>query len=829
MVKIKVGDYDDSKTILSKFSITVPDSLPSHFRILNLDKIVPGNVEVNIEDIRDLIKSKPHYHSIPEVLMSSRSFGLSVLDTLCIWYIQTKPTLPVAVLDFLGHYNKDFSDINRIKKSVDEFQKRVDRERARITKKLEVDETLVKDLGKAPDVTSKFLPDSETFLVVTSTKLPYDLVEIFDNMRTGRKIPFAMCKTSSGDIFYKVYEEQIPPESWYKDTDENEQPLTPGIYFRTLAVDSLLERNSLEKGYSLCIWRTDGTILVDYNMRKSIDVWNKIKTAIYESFEIEDQGGKYKLEGLNIETKVPVSVSGTFVYKINYNPYIFAYLISLDRLVSRAAFINETENTEPKKIIFRLYLSLNHSWEGPKSLQFNIIPLDRDPEDKKASLPGDHYFSIRIRHCPDIFTARAGIRLFAKIVDLYHQAYPSIAQIYSKYPSASAIIRLSSRKKAGREEKKTKSRLAELQKHDQNMFRTRYSDQCQSESQPYVVAIEEEEGSIPNEVKALRSTLGRDDKVMKYEGVYYACEVPGAKNNKKVFPGLKKNTDTKTDDSLYREDYPCLPCCFLKPKIDPDQDLGRGDCQDDTSTVKEGTYISKGKDPEQGKYSDMPNVLIRLANVLGVEMRELGKNKTMRFPHLKFGVVSSPKSFVHALVAATNFDRYVATPNKEKMIDRELEKMLDQFFSLGKQQFFDTFSSTVKKDLGNDPQTYIDPSLYVSIAEGYFKVNIILIQTDDGENKEGEFLYPRASLALLPQKAPDLPKVVIFRQKVKNGVWPYQCSLLRKLPEENSLFYKDPFVDSLMEIYQESWQVYSVSHKGHHIYQRDLTVGPKKD
>lgn len=811
-IKMTVGEYDDSEKILMRHALQVPDSIPLFFRLLNTDKIFPGKQTLDIEDFREVVKKKKEVrvNNIDFVLSEARAYGIPKTEALSIWYLTAKWPLTDATFAILQNYDKDFSVRRRLEKTVKDFTERIDRERKGIKEKLEKDDKLATKLKTTPEEElPRFNVEGEVFQFLVETSKYYDIVEIFYKMNSSKRIPFVVCK-SEGNTFFKVWEDQIPPESWYREVEQ----YPPGLYFYVLAVESTLRREFIEKAYAKCVWSNQGFLTVEYKIRKSSLVKDKIVETIYGSLEKEGKQVSFSLEGLSLANQKPINVAGTFVSEMNFNPYVMAYLVSLHPLVKKVGFMNESENTEPQKVVFRLYLSLNQDAEVSKSLQFNISSAEKEIE-----VGNSNTYVVRIRHAKDVLAARVGIRLFYSVLKIYDEQYTRIIEAYKTNPAAYAEVEGTKKKvKESKKSKKTKDRLAALQAYDPNLFHSRYSDQCQSKGQPYIVAQATEDGSIPGEVTTLEKKLG-PHKTMEFDGAYYACETPTDKREGYVYPRLKRNRDTATGDPLYREDYPCVPCCYKKYK-ELSEALTRDACLSDVERSADTAYVAENKDPDPERMSDVPRSLARLASLQGVKKIPIGKNQKMHYPYLRYGVEESPTSFIHCLEVATNSKVYTSSQKKGDLIDNAIKEMIATF-QIGKQQFYDVFKGNLERELKRSPNSYLEPSLWIALAEAYYQVNIVLIQLDE-EIIEGEFLYPRASEALLPKRFPDRGTVVIFRQFVKNGVWPYQCSVLKKMPEEEYVFEGDRYVDSLVDAYEKSWQVYSVSTKGHWEYSRDV-------
>lgn len=829
-----IGPYDTTKIILIKQAISDGNALPNFFRIQNSESELSS--KPIIEDFRNLVKAYSTIRQIDQVLTLARSFSLPVSDSFCLWIESAGIKLKITDYAILANFSRDFVDEDRYEHTKNNLEKRIKIAQISLREKLTSINSLTKALGPVPPGPEpSFSVDGEEIDFSVSFKQSHGLVDIFDKISASRDIPFLACITGSGRTFYKVYEGIVPSEQWIDSSDLVKE----GIFFKIYTSSTL---TTPDEAYATAVWKSNGVISVSYKTRKARDVKERIKTIIYESLEL-DKGG-YKLEGLHIYSQRSVFVSGIFSYRMDYNPYILAYLLTLNPLVEKFAFINEKEKTEPRKDMFRLYFSFGrdiNEYSTSEAIQINIFSIAKETESLGI-------YKIRIRHCSDLLTARASIHLFSRLYQEYMSQSPSIYEFYSENALSKKVVMAAKNKtRVQATDKKTKQRLIDLKNYDLVLFGSGYSGQCQSNKQPYIVAKAREDGKIPKEVLALRKKFEGSDfadkKIMLFDGHYYASEIPGEKTQTPYkYPGLKANKDTSTKSTAYREDYPCLPCSFTKPKsyVLPDVPVDPTECISDKARKGDtgGDYISETKPPGPGKLSDMPFNLSKLAELSGL-MRNIegkGKKKNKHYPYLRYGIVESPHSFILALEAATNFDNYSTTIDSDRgvMVQKAIEGMVAKF-PAGKQELYDISFERLQRNLikqwSEDPNRYLEPSVFVSLAEAYYKVNIVLFTMETSGFLDDEFLIPRHTEACLPKKYVDQwPTVVIIRQVFPNGLWPYQCSLLRKLELKNkkqveiSLFTNDDFVNIIKKMYHQSWTVYSASSEGYFEYRRDFNI-----
>lgn len=831
---VVVGPYDTTKIVLLKYSLAREGTLPTFFRLLNPESVVPGNHPLEIEDFRVAVKVFKGPEKVESVVSLARSYGLGLVDAVCLWYLSGALKLEEYTFLYLRPFgSKDFYDKTRFERTIEEFKKRVVTIRGVLKEKAAKISEIVAEVGRPPKEGDEptFFIDGEEIDFSITTKETYGLVDIFDAMSVSADLPFIWCHRKSNS-FFKVWEGLIPPPEWYPYDKVPEA--SELVIFRVLVTPGV---------YAECVWYPTGYISVEYKIRKATEIKERIKFLIYESLEVgggfdrpdrPEEGlpfSQYRLDGFEITTQRSVAISGIFPYRMNYNPYIMAWLISLDPVVTKYAYLNETENTEPRKKMFRLYLGINHSYDTREDMQLNIFPIPKDIEVMGL-------YNIRIRHCTDLLTARASIRLFEALYRKYEESYDEILSDYAVSALAKRAVATASVKKATDKNLKTKVRLLDLKKHDLKLFGAGYSGQCQSNKQPYIVALVRADGKIPTEVKELRAEFAKltprdanDKKIMEFEGAYYASERPGEKTTHK-YPGLKRNTDKSVHGAEYREDYPCLPCSFINPKdyVTPDKPVTPGMCLDDAvrggGGGSDGSYILETKPPNQGKFSSLPYNSSRLAGLLGVEktIESKGERTVRHYPYLRFGVASSPQSFILALEAATNYDQYIRELDKIPIIRAAIKGMLENY-AAGKQEFYDVTLNRLKKEWVSeyDENRYLEPAEWVGMAQAYYGVNIVMFSIEHGFTGD-RLLLPRFAEAYLPVKIVRTKQtVVIFRQRMTNSPWPYQCAVMRMRaePDDYSLFdtKEDKLVSKMVEMYEKSWKVYSVSPVGYFEYE----------
>jgi hypothetical protein len=786
----KVGKYDDTYKVLTRISLENKDTLPNFFKLESTDLSLQEDQELVVQDIRPILKKFNQGSKDPQivekVIQLGLSFKLSKEDTICLWYLLSEFSLDDLVFETLGKFSRVFSDKNRFNSEIQKFKKKIETKRLLFAKKVESDDSLLKELMKFKKIeTDPFDVDRMKLEYLASFDKNYSLIEIFNEIEVSPKIPFIVCESQSEGTFYKVYEDSKIDKKWY---DPKDPRTMEGIYFWVLFFPKL---------YAKCHWKSNGIITIEYETKAAANSKDVIKNILYESL----YDSKERLPGFTISEENQINVSGTFGIITSFNAYAMADFVSLNPLARRVLFINESGNTEPSKKNFHVYMELNQSGDQPKSLSFSIYSEEEG-----------NYRRVRIKHCPDLLTANAGIEIFSRCMSLYKNSYDQIVAKYKAYSDAMNFFKEKKPKASKKENLKTGERLLALQKYNPRLFGSGYTSQCTKALQPYVVTVANPDDPEPEIVRELKKELGSDDKVMFFDGAYYACEGPGYEG---LWPGLKPNKDVRTETTKFKEDFPWLPCCYKTSQYKSAKSPLNKYLSGLTAKKEAGDYIvGSTRLPVPDQKARMPLNLIRLAKIMKIE--EVLKGKTsITYPYLRMGVEPSGDSFFHVLEFATNENYRLSKESKRQKIVDEAKKKLTKNFVMGKQEFYNYFQQEVEREL-SAPEIYLDPSKYFSLAEAHYKVNIVLYSIDE-KNPDADFLFPRYTQAFLPKKRSTKLTVVIFRHQVINGRFPYQCELLWLEPNPTGgigVFDKDEFVNKISNFYKNSLIVYSASEKG---------------
>lgn len=810
---IEVTSFDDDLSLLQKYATSETDALPSFFRIDSRSEKLIG-----VEDIRDaLVKISAEKLVSPEIIESLRSEypSLSKKEIGVLWLIVNEiDPLAVRADIHLAELRKidrlSFLTPAKASNSIEEFEKEVKKQRARIQAKLKSEEKVWGELDAITGVEMGSF-DLEEISMVTMLSLPNGegLLDIFEKMDASRTIPFILA-TVKGVTYYKVYDEIVPPLSWI-----GEAVTYDGIYFKVLNTAASASRKrglmtNIENLYSNAEWFSgdagSGSARLETTFTARPDTSDEIiLQRIFGAF------------GTRLDYKIlssrQTSIKGIFkISPFTFGPIIFADLVATNELINYFIFFNEKNKTITTKDFYAYYLP-DHQYAGMgsrKTLAFTVTP------------DGNAGITIRIIRAVNVQQALAVRATLSKLFGLYVEKYDEIAEIYSELVPEAKIKPLEAKRKK-KEDKKTGPRAMALREFDPKVFPPRYPDQCQKEKQPYIVKTKEEAAKLAKK-------LGDPHKVMPFGEVYYACEprLQDDKNAKHIWPGLKENTSA-TGDRLADLDYiktaPLLPCCYIQDQYKKKASKWRlyleneGEVESQPKEKEAGVgYIVKAANRLQpGRYGELPFNFEKLFRYLGIE--KIFKGKQEFYPVLRRGVAQSPDSFIHCM--ATAFDApYLGIPKIAQQLDYIMNiraSLAERSLVVAKQELYDMTLEEIKEEL-LDPDAYIAPENYVSLLENFYECNIFIFIVSN-DNPNGEIVLPRFSEAHLPRDLDENRRTAIII-KYESGVddFPYQCELACLVEVKNNRFSRvdtyfenDLISRAMTQLYYNSNDVFIVS------------------
>ena len=790
--------YDDYSSILQKYSISVKDSLPEYFRVIDDSQIIEEDMYIEIEDVRDiLLESINDFEDLTpdNVKKIMANFpGLRKVDVVILW-LQKKYKKDEKNLELiLKQYEKIIKTIDRQNfhniREVDKFFKaqpnELEKKRRTVLKNFKEKKRIEKLLDKVSTPESgNFEVQEITLLISLSLQKGISPADIFDSMYVSKNIPFIHLRYQ-GSNWYKVYKHITPPEEWIEKEVEED-----GIYFKILSS----RRGKINSLYSEGFWGEENDIQIGFRVDSEIGE-EGIKKMFFDSL-------KNRIE-YNILYERQLAIKGKFsVREVRFNRAVFADMVNNLDLISYFLFFNDLNQSSLTKKRFGFYYEPAQDFSPKKSLTIFVTPQVSG---------GDFWVDVRVMKAKNFQQADSFRQVFVKILGVYQENYDSVIENYrTLLPSVIPEMlkyNQKTKEKKKRDEKSGK-RLQKLKEKRPGIFRPGYASLCFQSHQPYILSKEDAKKMETNKVMEYTDpTSGEKD--------WYACE-PREEGEESIYlyPGLRANKDKNHPE--YRDEVPLVPCCFTedqytkpgailhKSRMAEEEEIG--DIQKEADVRDIGHILTSNKRVNRGRFGKIPYYLSIIAKKSGYE--EITKGKQSFLPILRYGVVDAPDSFLHCIEKATN-PVYSSLDKEERFekIRNVRETMAEMNFAPAMQEFYDYTDEEIKNILFEE-ERYLDPGILIRLAEVHYDINIFIYQVDD-DHPSGAVVIPRFSNAYLTREiSREKPTVFIIKNKVR-GQWPYQCELLVKFQPESRnqrfvyLFKDEPFVEKAIEVFNET-------------------------
>jgi len=621
-------------------------------------------------------------------------------------------------------------------------------------------------------------------------------IDIFDNSTLSEDIPYikyiGSYENEDVKIYHKIYESSLLKSIQYYNIIVPQLGKMDNVNTIYLTVQNQKNfQNKLKK---------DNYSRISYNLdNNTISTNIPINDGDNDNFIISrfEEHLKLNLYDINIS-----NISGFFyIYNISFN-----YVLLLDAILNLDLFnaylyINESttpisekkrinikfksilstittktslkpENKEsfPYSINFTLsqeYITDSKDVEtyNPISNETNTIKLDNNtPYIKVNILSARSYKEIKL--FSSIIT-----RLFSfytkiqkKLKKFYEKYFPDIEYSYRKKtsnlpsPSSAAPSPFSiyspSYKKVESIPSKGPGRrgtegsfIKNLSEYAPDLFISGYARKCSGSAtnmrQP--VIIEEKK----------RKEWGFSDIMpFKYnnKNIYFGCP-----NEDFPYPGLQIN------DLTNKNIYPCLPCCFKTPQMNKPKYKICLSGNTSTSSIKSPTststsYIIKGTQIlPPNRFGLLPKTLTDILSFSGSR-----KNSNLIISRL--GFPKSPNSFIHCILFAMDYYKYIHSKNTERLVTKYRKELLDNNkfnIDLVKQEMYDIPDSVIIDNLKNS--SFFDSRFYYRIFEKLFDINIFVFSIDDSSNPFLEL--PRHKLFHIRYLNPNNNSVILFRNE----------------------------------------------------------------
>ncbi len=782
----RVESYDDIASILQKYSMKKKDTLPEFYRIVSEEYKSMKDEMVEIVDIRDELKGVPEKEFFKNINDIQKKYpGVGKKEIAIIW-ILSNDAKRKALKDIMDNLRKvdiiTFTSSRETERLLKEFPKEIEKRRKMVAKQIAESEEISKVLNKIEKKVGNIKLEEITNQI--TLELPYgeSLEDVFDSISVSRDIPF-MLLSYKGKEWFKIYKHICPPREWFEF-----YPTLDGLYFKILRVPYSklsLKSTRLNEVYSNGVWKTSNNIELDVNVGSLVDK-DTVMKKLFDSMDMDYEKVFEK----------QLRVKGIFsVESVIFNKAVFSDMVMNNDILSHFLFLDERKKTslQKKGSSYTVKYSI-----GGAPLTIQITPHTGD---------GDEWIDVRVSRAATQYQMKSFSKVFGKLLGVYQRDYENVIDIYNTISPSSKKALTSERfvlkEKGKRKDIKTGERLRNLKRDKPNLFRTKYSSMCEKNRQPYLV-------TNPEEVEELKKEFGWESAVeFPYNsGDFYFCN-PRAKDelsikNPKLYAGLKQNIEKE-----YAEEHPYLPCCFERTQYKPNTRLARyieakGRFLEEVH--KDIKHIfDKKKIMPVGRFGEVPDNIKKMAERAGYETVNIEKKKII--PILRFSLPVSPDSFLHCLEIASNPD--YSSKGEFDRVRKVREEMSKMDFSVGKQELYDYTDKNIK-DMLLDEEFYIDPNMFISLAEMYYDCNIFLYVVDE-KNPDGNVSIPRFSQAYLlkPISRKRCSVFIIKRETGKAGNFPYQCEIIVERLSSKNIRYRfnnggNAFVSEAMKALEEA-------------------------
>lgn len=809
-LEIDVTEFDNIKSIINLYSIRIKNTLPSYFHLTG--EYIGTNIEegtkISLSYLIDILENLTLDDLFEKSLYIklSEEFNMKKEDIAILWTFDR--TLSERDLDYLRQKNtRLFSTLERIQEVQREYREEIKKQRKYLKESVERREKIFRILSKIDvnfEYENFFLENiKSTTIILTDGDTLYD---IFDTIGTSLYIPFVVLNFR-GKQYYKIYKNIVPPDVWI-----NEDYDQDGIYFKLLNSNKL-KLNSKQYLFEN-LYSTGFCHLLSSNTC-GIDIYLHIRDRTVQEVDLRKKILESFGDRLNyrVISTQQVGVRGSFnIPDLIINKAILADLILNNELFSYFMFCNERQKAimEKKKfyIYFRPYQNIRTKMDTS-----NILEMRLSSSITIISLTtgNDTVNTIRIGKVLNLQEANSLVQVFVRLLSIYQQEYDELFKFYDENIKNFAK-RTEIKRKQVKEDKKVGKRLRLLTRTRPDLFVDGFSSQCQRKRQPYIIKKEE--------VNEYRERLGSDHKVMEFDGNWYVCEPrePDDKDMRNIWPGLSVNMRMPS----IKDRYPFVPCCFTI-----DQYAKRGSYM---NKMKRGEMkgaqtkdyiVSSNRMVEPDRLGYLPSSWDKIFVMSGI--KKIKKKRQSFFPFLRYGVIKRADSFFHCLEQTFNpnyskitYDQKIQIVNKSK---EEICNM--KYLSVGKQELYDMSEETIKETLRTE-DFYIDPGRYISLAQEFYKCNIIVFAISE-QKQESDIVIPNSSRSYLIKRIDrERPTVFIIKYETSFGLsYPYQCEMICKVGKSGNtttLFNYTDFVDMLENFYVNSNEVYSVGIEGYTKY-----------
>jgi len=759
-----ITTFDNDQSIIRKYAInnkiSKPENvfvLPGYLRIENHnnDEIIISNIFddlVKIDDARALINSID--------ILSNKYVNIGVVDIVNLWIISN---YDIPLKDYvyesikeLGELNKIYSSIVNLRYILNEYVSKNNEKYNIINETVKKESSIYKKFEKLEQTKIyPFVKEQIKEKTVIKNQNNRSIYDIFDEINATIDIPFILLK-DDGKTLYKVYTNIKPDDEWIEYDYKND-----GIYLyvRDSEITKIEAKEEISKFYSFLHFSKNNTLISEFNVNSDIKIGD-IRNKLFSKFS-----------DITIDFTNEIAIGGVFVIPDKkINKAVFADLITNNKDVSLFIYLDESEKSYIDKPRFTFYYNIDLGiYDIKKSLTITITELENG-------------LSVRISRARSLSDIANFISVFSGIYSTYEANKDVIINTYKMFDKTLDFKVYDKKYTDTKDNKKTGKRLKDLQEYNSIAFSNNYSTACQPRfKQPYIVKGDATKIKIDESVTKDKTDIKNFNK--KQHGIlnwplksddWYSC-YPREDDDKKtssIWPGLVK---AKSDEHSYKY----LPCCFVSNQYTKNKsnlvNFLKNDEDEDENDYTNTHILKSTKLPSVNRLGELPYYIRSLAKLSGYTSIKVSKNEFL--PIVRLGMISAPDSFIHCMEYATN-DNY-KNMNKDEKISRSREVLnniakMDNY-AVSKQELYDRSDDEIRSEF-LDITTHINPKLYISIIEKFYKCNVIVINIDK-MHPDGDIMIPRHVKCHLNRKLKYPETVVLTNSKVFKP-WVYQTSIV---------------------------------------------------
>src|SRR5581483_2850128 len=609
-----------------------------------------------------------------------------------------------------------------------------------------------------------------------------DGIDLFAFVQASNEVPFIEYRDNNGKSYYKLYEplfkdpQSIPHSlnSAVNHIDSAEKNNT--MYFVTLVDKSSERARGLHYDYQ--VYRIERNELLITTNLLDMDR-NIILNRIIQAFSNS---------AITFTTLSDRNIGGTFsIPKIIVDEYVFLHLVMNDNLFINYLNLNERNKTaadQTNHLIYYRSLNIEATEEKTET---------EVPEAQKGTVEYRMHFrfireeggtQVRLTKVPSNKVLSRFQNIFARLLSSYSNAEKDLREVYEYLiPDLYEVA-----EEEGVTKRRVKGiagaplihagevKLVNLKEDAElaDLIIAGFSRQCQQKQ----LAMRLPKNLLPinpptDELFEHTFTIPIDGKRTRFEDrqilpfpkddakLYFFCP-----SDDYPYPGVQHNKLVNSDV------YPYTPCCFK-----------------DDQSVKNMAYAEFYLDKELARKTIIPtisrkNIAHKTARLPKTLDAYLSSYSIKALPLVRYGVQTSPNSFIHAILTAKNPKEYadLQTDEEREEYVRNIRKNLlnNVNEAVFRQELYDKTSTQIQNDI-SELDTYFDPRLYIRGLEELYNINIYLLTGDINDINSGNFIIPRHKIMYIKPYRPSRQSVIIFMTHNKNE--DPQCNLVIAQPQ----------------------------------------------